>query len=154
MVGIFRKNKLESRADTNAGSTNNNLGLDAFIYGTEMTKANALQVPSVTAAIDKLASTVAKLPVKLYKNDSENGIVEVTDDKRTFLLNVDTGDALTTVDFWKALIEDYYVGKGAYFYINKEQGQVKSIHYVDESRISVIRVKTQYLKIVIFILTV
>ena len=136
-MGIFRKNKLESRADKNAGSTNNNLGLDAFIYGTEMTKANALQVPSVTAAIDKLASTVAKLPVKLYKNDSENGIVEVTDDKRTFLLNVDTGDALTTVDFWKALIEDYYVGKGAYFYINKEQGQVKSIHYVDESRISV-----------------
>lgn len=136
-MGIFRKNQVESRADTNAGSTNNNLGLDAFIYGTEMTKANALQVPSVTAAIDKLASTVAKLPVKLYKNDSENGIVEVTDDKRTFLLNVDTGDALTTVDFWKALIEDYYVGKGAYFYINKEQGQVKSIHYVDESRISV-----------------
>lgn len=136
-MGIFRKNKVESRADTNAGSTNNNLGLDAFIFGTEMTKANALQVPSVTAAIDKLASTVAKLPVKLYKNDSENGIVEVTDDKRTFLLNVDTGDALTTVDFWKALIEDYYVGKGAYFYINKEQGQVKSIHYVDESRISV-----------------
>lgn len=136
-MGIFRKNKVESRADTNAGSTNNNLGLDAFIYGTEMTKANALQVPSVTAAIDKLASTVAKLPVKLYKNDSENGIVEVTDDKRTFLLNVDTGDALTTVDFWKALIEDYYVGKGAYFYINKEQGQAKSIHYVDESRISV-----------------
>lgn len=136
-MGIFRKNKVESRADTNAGSTNNNLGLDALIYGTEMTKANALQVPSVTAAIDKLASTVAKLPVKLYKNDSENGIVEVTDDKRTFLLNVDTGDALTTVDFWKALIEDYYVGKGAYFYINKEQGQVKSIHYVDESRISV-----------------
>ena len=136
-MGIFRKNKVESRADTNAGSTNNNLGLDAFIYGTEMTKANALQVPSVTAAIDKLASTVAKLPVKLYKNDSENGIVEVTDDKRTFLLNVDIGDALTTVDFWKALIEDYYVGKGAYFYINKEQGQVKSIHYVDESRISV-----------------
>ena len=136
-MGIFRTNQVESRADTNAGSTNNNLGLDAFIYGTEMTKANALQVPSVTAAIDKLASTVAKLPVKLYKNDSENGIVEVTDDKRTFLLNVDTGDALTTVDFWKALIEDYYVGKGAYFYINKEQGQVKSIHYVDESRISV-----------------
>ena len=136
-MGIFRKNKVESRADTNAGSTNNNLGLDAFIYGTEMTKANALQVPSVTAAIDKLASTVAKLPVKLYKNDSENGIVEVTDDRRTFLLNVDTGDTLTTVDFWKALIEDYYVGKGAYFYINKEQGQVKSIHYVDESRISV-----------------
>ena len=136
-MGIFRKNKLESRADTNAGSTNNNLGLDAFIYGTEMTKANALQVPSVTAAIDKLASTVAKLPVKLYKNDSENGIVEVTDDKRTFLLNVDTGDALTTVDFWKALIEDYYVGKGAYFYINKDKGQIKSIHYVDESRILV-----------------
>lgn len=136
-MGIFRKNKVESRTDVNLGSTNNNLGLDAFIYGTEMTKKNALQVPSVTAAIDKLASTVAKLPVKLYKNDSENGIVEVTDDMRTFLLNVDTGDALTTVDFWKALIEDYYVGKGAYFYINKEHGQAKSIHYVDESRISV-----------------
>ena len=136
-VGIFRKNKPENRADVNSGSTNNNLGLDAFIRGTEMTKENALQIPSVTSAIEKLASTVAKLPVKLYKNDPEKGRVEVKDDKRTFLLNVDTGDTLTTVDFWKALIEDYYVGKGAYFYINKEKGQVKSIHYVNESRISV-----------------
>lgn len=136
-VGIFRKNKPENRADVNSGSYNNNLGLDALIYGIEMTKKNTLQVPSVVAAIDKLANTVAKLPVRLYKNDPEKGIVEVKDDKRTFLLNVDTGDALTTVDFWKALIEDYYVGKGAYFYINKEKGQVKSIHYVNESRISV-----------------
>lgn len=136
-VGIFRKNKPENRADVNSGSYNNNLGLDALIYGTEMTKKNTLQVPSVVAAIDKLANTVAKLPVRLYKNDPEKGIVEVKDDKRTFLLNVDTGDTLTTVDFWKALIEDYYVGKGAYFYINKEKGQVKSIHYVNESRISV-----------------
>jgi HK97 family phage portal protein len=134
-MGIFRKK--EERAETiNAGSTNNNLGLEAMLGIIEMTKENALQIPSVTAAIDKLASTVARLPVKLYQNQ-DGKIIEVTDDRRAFLMNVDTGDTLTTVDFWKAIIEDYYLGKGAYIYKNKEKGEIKSLNYVDERKVSV-----------------
>ena len=134
-MGIFRKRSEERTA--NAGTPDNNLGLDALIGGTVISRQAALQVPSVSAAIDKLSSTVAKLPVRLFKKDSENNVVEMTNDRRIFLLNVDTGDTLTTVDFWKALIEDYYLGKGAFFYIQKEKGEVKSLRYVDESRISI-----------------
>lgn len=135
---IFKKKKTENRAETNIGTQDNNLGLEALIYGTEMTKEKALQIPSVAGAIDKIAGTVAKLPVKLYKIEKDGKITEKKEDRRTYLLNVDTGDTLTTVDFWKAIIEDYFLGKGAYFYINKEKGNVKSLNYVDESCVSVI----------------
>lgn len=127
---LFSK-KREERAEAESTS------LESFFYGTEMTKKNALQVPSVAAAVDKIASTVAKLPIKLYSRDMDGKVVEIAGDRRVFLLNVDTGDTLTTADFWRALIEDYYLGKGAYFYIYKKRGEVRSLHYVDESRMSV-----------------
>lgn len=131
-MGIFKKTKSEIRADPESTS------VEAFFFGTEMTKEKALQIPSVAAAIEKIAGTVAKLPVRLYQNDDSGKVTEAAGDRRVYLLNVDTGDLLTTADFWKALIEDYYLGKGAYFYIFKERGEIRSLHYVDESRISVI----------------
>ena len=133
-LDLFKKSQTENRAD---GEVTINSGLLSALLGNEaITKDKALQIPTVCSAIEKLAETVAKLPLKLYKN-SNGKVEEVADDRRTFLFNVDTGDTLSTVDFWKAIIEDYFLDKGAYAYINKEKGKVKSIHYVDASRISI-----------------
>ena len=133
-LDLFKKSQTENRAD---GEVTIDSGLLSALLGNEaITKDKALQIPTVCSAIEKLAETVAKLPLKLYKN-SNGKVEEVADDRRTFLFNVDTGDTLSTVDFWKAIIEDYFLDKGAYAYINKEKGKVKSIHYVDASRISI-----------------
>ena len=40
-------------------------------------------------------------------------------------------------EMWRALIRDYYLGQGAYIYINKERGKVKSLHYVDEEHVQI-----------------
>lgn len=136
-MGIFKKAKKEERAVANSESINNNLGLESIIFGDVMTKEKALQIPSVAGAIQKIAETIARLPVKLYKIEEDMKISEVKDDIRTELLNVDTKDTLSTADFWKALVEDYYLGKGAFFYINKQDGKIESLNYVDERRISI-----------------
>lgn len=133
-MGWMKRVFKEDRAEQDNGG---NDVLDAFFRGGQMTRKKALQIPSVAAGVDKIASAVARLPVKLYRKTDDGKVEEVRGDRRTFLLNADTGDALTTVDFWKALVEDYYFGKGAYIYINRQRGEVKSLHYVDESRVSV-----------------
>lgn len=95
-----------------------------------------MEIPTVSACIVKIADTISRLPVKLYqKNDGK--ISEITDDSRLALLNGETGDTLTTVDMWKSVIEDYFLGGGAWIYINSDGLRINSLHYVDSRNISI-----------------
>lgn len=45
---------------------------------------------------------------------------------------------MSSADMWKAAAEDYYLGKGAWIYVNSDGLSVKSLHYVDSKNISII----------------
>lgn len=138
-MGLFKR-KQEERADTDTKVSDSDANataelLNALLGTTTMTREQAIDIPSVSAAINHIANTISSLPVKLYCE--KNGVVtEITEDRRLFLLNHDTGDTLTATQFWKAMLKDYYLGKGAYAYINKDFTEFKSLHYVDNSHLS------------------
>lgn len=112
--------------------------LRALLGGTTITKKEALNIPSVKSCINFIADTVSMIPIKLYQAD-DGKADEIEDDVRTKLLNDDTGDTLDAVQFWRALITDYYLGKGGYAYIRKDRNEIISLHYVDEEQISIIK---------------
>lgn len=132
-MGIFSR-KREERA-SGAEQFDDAL-LRAVLSGTGVTKETALQVPTVSGGIDLIANIVASTPIKLY-TDAGGRASEVKDDPRIRLLNDETGDTLNSNEFWKAIVRDYYLGKGGYAYIHKEKGRFKSLHYVDETQIAV-----------------
>ena len=72
-----------------------------------------MEIPTVSACIAKIGETISRLPVKLYRKDGEE-VTEITDDHRIPLLNGETGDTLSTVDMWKAVTEDYFLGSGGW----------------------------------------
>lgn len=132
---LWKRKKKESeelRADD--VETNKNSGgsvtLEQLLGMSESTRDTALQIPAVTSAINKLSLTVARLPIKLYST-ADGKPKEIKDDRRTFLLNVDCGDTLDIVNFWRSLLEDFYLGKGGYAYIDKHFGEYRSLRYVD-----------------------
>jgi HK97 family phage portal protein len=131
----------EERAFDTEGTSDNvteDVLLRALLGGSSITKKEALNIPSVKSCINFIADTVAMLPIKLYKkNDGKAD--EVKDDIRVKLLNDDTGDTLDSVQFWRALITDYYLGKGGYAYINRNRNNVSSLHYVSEDYIAIIK---------------
>lgn len=134
-IGIFnRKKKKEIRADTSQGETSI---LTLFGITGELTREAALSIPTVSACINKIGETVSRLPVKLYRKDAEE-VTEILDDPRLKLLNGDTGDTLSTVDMWKSAVEDYYLGHGAWIYINSDGINVRSLHYVDSRNVSIL----------------
>lgn len=112
--------------------------LKALLGGGTVTKEMALQVPTVSGGVDLIANVVASTPIKLYQ-DGGGKAKEVKNDPRLKILNDETGDTLNANEFWKAIVRDYYVGKGGYAYINLERGRFKSLHYVDEAQISIQR---------------
>lgn len=113
--------------------------LQSILAETEMTKGKAMQIPTVAGAISLIGGIVASTPIKLYKETIKDGVKETeeVEDYRYSLLNEGTGDTLTANEMWRAVIRDYFLGKGAYIYLNKDQGKIKSLHYVDETYIAV-----------------
>lgn len=132
-MGIFRKR--ENRAELNTVQFDDAL-LSALLGRSAITKETAMQVPTVSGGIDLIANIIAGTPIKLYR-EGAGRTEEIKDDPRIRLLNDETGDTLNASEFWKAIVRDYYVGKGGYAYIRKEKGEFKSLHYVDEAEISI-----------------
>ncbi len=133
----FGSKKTEDRAETGAEQdSKENLTLEQIFGTAECSRDRALQIPAVSAAINKIGNTIARLPVRLY--DKSNGRpVCVKDDRRAHLLSVDSGDTLDIANFWKAVVADYYLGKGAYIYIDKTEGTYRSLRYVDCNRVGI-----------------
>lgn len=133
-MGLFKRK--ENRADTVL--TVDDALLTAMLNPTNITKEIAMQIPAVSSAINLISGIVASTPIKLYK-ENNGKTEEVKGDIRTRLLNDDTGDTMNANEFWRAIISDFYLGKGGYAYINKEKGQFKSLHYVDETYITILK---------------
>lgn len=119
-------------------STVNDVLLRAILSGDEIKREDALTLPAVSGAVDFISSTIASMPVKLYKY--KKGKVEEQDtDKRVKMLNVDTGDTLNGYQLKKALVEDYLLGKGGYCYIERVRNEVKALKYIPEEDINIYR---------------
>ena len=129
--------KKEERAEDVISQSETAL-LKALLGNTTVTKSEALSIPSVKSCITFIADTVSMIPIKLYR-DNNGKAEEVKNDNRVFLLNDDTKDTLDAVQFWRAIITDYFLGKGGYAYINRRFNDVVSLHYVDETHISSIK---------------
>lgn len=130
----------EARAEVNPDTgeiVESDVLLRSLLGNDVVTRATAVQIPSVSACVNLIAGTIAGLPIRLYEKDEE--VNEIEDDERLFLLNSDTGDTMTAFQFWQAMISDYYLGKGAFAYLNTASGRLKSIHYVEESAVSYVK---------------
>lgn len=135
-MGLFdRFRKRDTEVDAN---TVDDVLLKAILNGEAIKREDALTLPAVSGAVDFISSTIASMPVKLYKY--KQGKVEEQDkDPRVTMLNVDTGDTLNGYQLKKALVEDYLLGKGGYCYIERERNEVVALKYIPEDFISIYR---------------
>lgn len=129
------KRELRAQEIQPEGHFENESQLIRSIMSTErIDKAKAMEIPAVSACVDKIAASVAATEFKLYK--VVDGIPKVQEDRRVRLLNEDTGDSLDAIQFWRAIVRDYFLDKGGYAYINWRANQIDSLNYVEADKIS------------------
>lgn len=109
--------------------------LRALLGNEALSRQDALKISSVNT----IANMIASIPIKLYRRGSDGSAKEVREDPRLRLLNEETGDTLTAKQMWKAAVVDRFLGKGGYIYINRVRGEPKSLHYVKEEYVQIIR---------------
>lgn len=110
--------------------------LSAGISTGDITKEQALNIPAVSACVNVISDTVASLPIVIYQA-KDGKVTEIKDDVRINLLNDDTKDTLDGFQFKKAIIDDYLLDGAGYAYINRERNNIKSLHFVDNVKLSV-----------------
>jgi len=112
--------------------------LEAIVGDDIFSRKTAMSLPAVAGAVDKITSTVAMIPIKLYKESEENGkrVVEEVNDKRVALLNEDTKSTLDGFQFKKAIVEDYLMGKGGYAYIKRRRNEFIGLYYVKDDEVA------------------
>lgn len=126
--------QLNKRSEVDT-STVNDVLLQAILRNEPIKREDALTLPAVSGAVDFISSTIASMPVKLYKY--KKGAVESADDDvRVSMLNGDTGDTLDGYQLKKAMVEDYLLGKGGYCYIQRKRNDVEGLYYVRDIDIS------------------
>ncbi|WP_304068701.1 phage portal protein [Megamonas hypermegale] len=112
--------------------------LSALINNEAISRKKAMTIPAVSGAVDYISSTVACMPVKLYKV-TKGKVEQIDNDRRTKLLNGDTGDTLDGYQLKKAMVEDYLLGQGGYAYIQKNRNDVTGIFYVADKHVQVMK---------------
>lgn len=134
-MGIFDIFRGEKRAERQV-SFDDEL-LKALLSSEKVTRETALQIPAISSGIELIAGIIASTPIKLYV-EKDGKTDEVKNDPRLRLLNDETGDTLNSNEFWRAMIHDYYLGRGGYAYINRSRGRIVSLHYVDSRHITIL----------------
>lgn len=135
----FWKRRKEERSILEQDETGlKDLLLAAGLIEDDITRIEALNIPTLAGCVELISSLVASIPIKLYKEEDEE-VTEIKEDIRLKLLNEETGDTLTSFEMKKALVIDYLLMGNGYIYINKERGKIESLHYVKESDVSINR---------------
>ena len=128
-MGIFNFSKREEILDENKVD---DVLLRAMLGGLEITRDDALAIPSVSGWVDFVCNIFAQIPFKLYKETVKDGkkVTEEIKDDRVAIINDDTRDKLDGFQFKKAMCEDYLLGKGGYAFIGKVGNKFNALYYV------------------------
>lgn len=117
-------------------STVSDVLLRALLSGEIISRDKAMNIPAVASAVDLISSSIASMPVRLFKYKDEH-VEEVTKDERIAMLNGDTRDTLDGFQMKKALIIDYLLDGNGYCYIKREGNDVVGLYYVDDRFIAI-----------------
>ena len=95
----------------------------------------ALNIPAVSACVDFISGTVARLPIRLYReNDGKTS--EITCDIRLQLLNDSTGDLLDPYQMKKAFVRDYLLSGAGYIFPERRRNEFVSLRYIANDHVT------------------
>ena len=141
---LFKKREkapAQERQDLSVGtavdeSTVSDVLLRALLSGETISRDKAMNIPAVASAVDLISSSIASMPVRLFRYKDDH-VEEVTKDDRVSMLNGDTRDTLDGFQMKKALVIDYLLDGNGYCYIKREGNDVAGLYYADDRFVAI-----------------
>lgn len=106
--------------------------LSAPIFGLNNKVNNQyMEIPSFARAHNLIVSSIASLPIYLYKENENGDIKRVRGDIRERLLNEQPNDFQTSYNFKEKIISDLLLKGEALAFINRKGLKIQDLHNVD-----------------------
>lgn len=105
-----------------------------FFKNGALTEEEILEIPAVQTSLDLITSSIAQLPIKLYRRNKLGDYEEVNDDYRTELLNNEANENITGYDFKKKIAKDvllYGTSKTVVERENKTSNVISGLYPLD-----------------------
>lgn len=136
---LFKKREKQP-AQERAGNAVDETAIDdvllrSLLAGETISREKALNIPAVASAVDLISSSVASMPVRLFKY-KDGAVIEQHDDERVSMLNGDTRDSLDGFQMKKALIMDFLLDGNGYIFIKKQGNDVEGLFYVRSDQVA------------------
>ncbi|MGE7887830.1 phage portal protein [Bacillus cereus] len=108
-----------------------------------------LKIPVAVQCIDLISSSIAQMPVYLYKRNKDGSREEIEDDNRVKLLNVSPNKHTGAYQFKKQIVRDYLIHGGGYSSIEKSDNDgfgfiVDELYYLPKSNLNIRPTKSSY----------
>lgn len=106
--------------------------------GVVVTRNNVMEIPSVASGVSVISSLIASLPIKMYEV-KDNNVVEITEDNRLKLLNLQAEKTMSAYQMKEEFIKDYLLEGNGFIHVykpDKYKNYIESLHYVKESDVS------------------
>ena len=128
-MGFLKKKEIEDR---NYSTALNSLFHSNFIF---LNEDDALKIPAIKNGVELIASSIAALPIYLYKE--KNGQVEkIFGDNREFLLNKEPNFLETAYNLKKKMVKDFILYGGSYALLEKDGLNIDAIYNINASTIT------------------
>lgn len=107
--------------------------------GQRVTPKTALEVTTVFACVRAIANGVAKVPLKLYREDANGSKSPARDHPLFFLLHRRPNEWQTSFEYRETIIFHAMLAKGHFSYINRVRGQIAELIPFEPGMVTVIR---------------
>lgn len=113
--------------------------IDSFFGASTMiSEDEAMQIPSVSAAVDLITGSIAQLDFMLIKKDDETGeVIRKNEDYRLYLLNREPNETMDAYTFKRAMVKDYLLYGASSSVIERNLNKINALHLLPTQQISV-----------------
>lgn len=145
-MGIFsRKNKQKEDRSMQYSYGGGYSITSYFGDGGPITEEEAMRIPTVVSALELITSSIASLPIYLYKEDRKGAVIKIPDN-RVSLLNDEPNDLINGYNMKKRMVKDYLLYGASYIKIEKIRNEVTNFYPLPIKYISVTTYSQGYKK--------
>ena len=118
----------ESQIEKQVDNSSNTSITSLFSKGTTISEETVLKLPTVQSCKELISSTIAQLPIYLYKETEDGSVEKIVDDYRLKLLNEEPNEFQTAYNFKKQIVNDYLFYGASYTYVEKERNHINELN--------------------------
>lgn len=108
-------------------------------YNDTVSEENVMKIPTVKACVELISSTIAQLPIYLYRETEDGSVERIPEDYRVLLLNEEPNELQTGYNFKKTMVVDYLFYGRTYNVVEKEGNTVTELVNLRSKNVKVVK---------------